>query len=112
VVLDVGDRGKVVSAPAGAARLTALAQARGNTIDKLAKQTIATDTDLAGLILTPRGREGPDVILDISQPGQPPLRHWWDMTTHKRWRDHVKKYADDYGEGTHLPTGPEAEELP
>jgi hypothetical protein len=105
LTLNPGDMGKVTRAAKAGDRATALAQARGNAIDKLAKEGMATDKDLAGLVLTPRGRKGPDIILDISQPGQPPLRRWWDVTTPEGWETHAK-YVDVYGEGIPLLTRP------
>jgi uncharacterized protein DUF4157 len=104
-VLNPGDMGKVTSAATAGEKTTALAQARGNAIDKLAKGEMAGDKDLAGLVLTPRGKAGPDIVLDISQPGQPPLKRWWDMTTPEQWKAHGK-YVDDFGEGIPLFTRP------
>lgn len=105
VILDPGDMSKVTAAAKAGDRATALAQARGNAIDKLAKEQMATDKELAGLILTPRGKMGPDIILNISQPGQPPLKRWWDSTTPEQWKAHGK-YSDVYGEGIPLFTRP------
>jgi hypothetical protein len=105
VVLNAGDMGSVTSAATAGERVSALARARGNAIDKLAKQGMAGDKDLAGLVLTPRGKAGPDVVLDISQPGQPALKRWWDMTTPEQWKAHGK-YATDFGDGIPLFTRP------
>jgi hypothetical protein len=104
-ILDAGDMGPVIAAQFPDVERAHLAIARGNAIDALAKRTMGNDPELANLILTGRGGKGPDVILNLTPPGQPPLKRWWDMTTDADWPRHVTKYGADYGEGILLPTG-------
>jgi hypothetical protein len=52
--------------------------------------------------VTRSGEFGPDFLDLNSLPGTP---QWWDVTTPRRWAQHLGDYAG-FGNGTPLFTGP------
>jgi RHS repeat-associated protein len=58
----------------------------GDRIDTIFKRMVTNDKKLSSLKITPRGKTGPDVY-------DPASGHWWDVTTHRDWLRHVKKYG-------------------
>jgi hypothetical protein len=69
---------------------------RGSRIDEFAKQSVLQDPRLADIYVTVQMERGAD-FLD-ARTGQ-----WYDMTTTRAWKDHVKKYGSVPG-AWRLPT--------
>lgn len=67
----------------------------GERIDQFFRESLRQDPDLSHLVMTPRGKAGPDAF-------DPYAFRWWDVTTPKEWVGHVRKYGDTFGQGTPL----------
>jgi hypothetical protein len=68
---------------------------RGERIDTFAKKTVALDTNLQFLKITPRFQFGPDFY-------DPVNKLWYDPTTPGQWAGHEQKYTLGFGQGTPL----------